>query len=134
MQSIKHIPRENFEVSRQLSNLSTLPDAVRLPRVSKGSWKPLIMHLLMPREEGKVEGLSSFELTGRRTGHQGLTKQIPWTPSPQRMLRASMNKLVSPDTTQFYLVLFVQGQIDAQLVRFAAHTVVSPQRSQPSED
>lgn len=76
----------------------------------------------MPREAGRVEGLSSFELVGRGTAHQGLTKQIPWTPSPQRTLRASMNKLFSPDATQFYLVLLLQGQTDAQLVRFTLYT------------
>lgn len=33
-----------------------------------------------------------------------------------------MNKLVSPDVIQFYLVPFLQGQTDAQLVRFAIYT------------
>lgn len=33
-----------------------------------------------------------------------------------------MNKLVSPDVTHFHLVLLLQGQTDAQLVRFAIHT------------
>lgn len=70
----------------------------------------------MPREEGRVEWLSSFEPVGRGTGQQGLTKQIPQTSSPQRTLRASMNKLVLPNITRLYLVLFLQGQTDAQLV------------------